>query len=654
MGIAKMSRVYLVAHQSEKEKVLDVLQQSGLVEISDLQAKDAEPTDWWELVEGEEALPELQELEARLGEVRFAQDFLARYYPEKKGMLEALSAEKLTVSAGELEEQAEKWAKTAREVYAALRKVDERLVALRSEETRLQNLKAQLAPWVKLAVPVEELKSTATVRVEVGVLPAGGLAKAREELLSAVPTCYLEEVDKNSNEAYVVVVCHHRDGELVQSILKQHNFNRQGFGDLSGTVAENLKLVDEGLARLEKERQEALELAAEQVKYREQLNYYSDYLSVEKEKAQATANFARTNNTFVLEGWTRTADLPRLEKLLAASCETVEMMSEEPGEDEDFPVLLENHRAIVPFEFITKLYGTPHPRGIDPTLALTPFFVIFFGLCMTDAGYGAVLAVVAALALWKLKPKGALHQLLWIMVAGGISTLVFGHLVGGWFGASAFGSPLFFDAMAEPMTMLIYALALGVIQIFVGMGIKMFMNIKAGKWQEVIYDDLLWYTIMIGILLFGLLPAAKEVGKWMTIVGAVGLSLTQGRSHRNIIKRFFSGVLSLYNLTGWLSDVLSYSRLLALGLATGVIALAVNTMAGLLSGPILLPVKIVLLFIGHSFNLVINALGSFVHSCRLQYIEYYGRFYEAGGRAFSPFALKTRYMQVVPEWTEEN
>lgn len=202
------------------------------------------------------------------------------------------------------------------------------------------------------------------------------------------------------------------------------------------------------------------------------------------------------------------------------------------------------------------------------------------------------------------------------------------------------------------MRMLIYALALGIIQIFFGMAIQFYRNVKAGKTLDAIFDQGLWIVLLVGLLLLAA-PPLSGIARVMSMVGAAGLVLTQGRSQPTLIKKFLSGLLSLYSVTGYLSDVLSYSRLLALGLATGVIALAINTMAGLLGGSVIGYIVMGLLLIaGHTFNLVINTLGSYIHSSRLQYIEFYNRFYEGGGRAFTPFRLKARHLEVAAEGKE--
>lgn len=649
MAIAKMNKVYLIGHQAEKEKTVDILQQVAMVEINNIQSKEALKEAWADLVESDQEQEALQKYEGRLGEVRFALDFLNRYFPARKGLLDAFGRSKTAFTPSELAENVPVWSSTCKEVYTHLRRAEEKLIALRNEEARLQNLKVQLLPWEKLDAPLEEIRTTETTSMELGTLPVTGLGPIREKLASLTgDSFFLQEITVDRSDAYVFLAYPVEYAGEVQAALKEHNYNRQLFPALTGTAAENLAFIEKELANIDEERQNALANVEKKVEYRDVLNYYHDYLVMERDKKQVVQNFARTADAFVIEGWIRESDLPWLEKKLS-SCETVEIIARPPREEEEFPVTLENKRYVSPFEFITTLYGMPHPRGIDPTSAVMPFFIAFFGLCMTDAGYGVILALLAALGLWKMKTGPGLRKLLWILLIGGFSTVFFGLLLGGWFGGLIPLEPLLFDTLADPMRMLTYVLAIGLIQVFVGMGIKFYLNVKRGRILDAVFDQGLWYLFIIGLLLLAA-PELSGLGKSMAIAGAVGLILTQGRSQSSIVKKFLSGLLSLYNITGYLSDVLSYSRLLALGLATGVIALAINTMAGLLAGhPIGYAIMVVLLIGGHAFNLIINTLGAYIHSSRLQYIEFYNRFYEGGGRAFRPFQVNTRHMELTPE-----
>ncbi|MCR3922291.1 MAG: V-type ATP synthase subunit I, partial [Firmicutes bacterium] len=610
MGIANMSKVYLLAHQAEKDKVLETLQQSGDVEINNISESKGESVDWAEFVEIDQEQEALSTLDAKLAQVRFSLEFLHRYYPIKKSLLNSLSGTKPKIESAMFSQRAEEWAQVSEKVYRALKQIDEKLMYLRNEETRLHNLKAQLTPWETLEVSLEEIKATAMVHMELGVLSLSQMELLNDELQVAPTTLFLQEVSEQNGDVYVFVSYHNSDALVVHELLKEHDFSKEMFLQLTGTPADILHQISEELVAIEEERKIVLTKILAQVDQREAVYYYNDYLTVERDKKQAVANFTRTESAFLLEGWVRSNDVDQLRERLAKNCETVDMIIREPLPREAYPIALENKKYIAPFEFITKLYDHPSPYGLDPTPAMAPFFIIFFGLCMTDAGYGVILALLGALGLWVIK-TGAARRLMWILVGGGLSTVLFGWLVGGWFGVPILGAPLFFDAMANPMQMLVYALALGIFQISIGMLIQAWRLIKEGKVLDALFDVGLWFLLFIGLAMYAL-PQTASLAPKVALAAVVGLIVTQGRAQEGLVKKFLSGLLSLYNITGYISDVLSYSRLMALGLATGVIALAINTMAGLLTGSILgYLIMIPLLLVGHTFNVVINALGSY-------------------------------------------
>jgi V/A-type H+-transporting ATPase subunit I len=258
------------------------------------------------------------------------------------------------------------------------------------------------------------------------------------------------------------------------------------------------------------------------------------------------------------------------------------------------------------------------------------------------------------IAMKKIKLKGIMEKLIKLLFCCGISTVICGAAFGSWFGNFSFAvfgytiNPLLFDPMDDPMLFFILSFILGAIHLMTGMGISGYMMIKAGNWKGAIFDILTWYLVLIGAGMLFVGGMLFEIGKYMIIIGAVGLVVTQGRHEKNIIKKFGTGLLSLYNATGFLSDILSYSRLLALGLATSVISMVVNTM-GVLGGTdnfagIL--VLTVVFLIGHTFNLAINTLGTYVHTSRLQYVEFFSKFYTGGGQAFKPLEFKNKYIRL--------
>ncbi len=645
MAIAKMKKVFLVGHQEEKDCTLGLLQRIAVMEVSDLQGKAADAA-LSGLVEGDREQGALQELEARLAEVRFALDFLNRYFPAKKGMLSSLEDNRALLTLEDFKAQAAVWEQQAKEVYGELRRADEKLVSLRNEETRLQNLRAQLQPLEKLDLPLEELRSTAQVGLELGILPSDELDPFRAAVQAAAPEALLQEIYGDREETYLLLAYAASSVEALKEALKQFSFSRQEFPSLRGTAAQNLARIEEELGGTAARRQEILLEAKKQTAWREQLNCYYDYLVMERDKSQLVSHLARTENAFVMEGWVREKDLPLLEHKLATVCHTVVCLARDAAEDEAFPVALENHPYVAPFEFVTTLYGTPKPRSIDPTLPLTPFFVAFFGICMSDAGYGLIIAALAAWMLWKVKLGTGARRIFKVVLACGVSTVIFGSLIGGWFGGLVPLAPLFFDALADPMRMLIYALAIGIFQIFTGMGIMFYRKVREGKWLDAVYDELFWVLFLSGLILLAF-PQTAGLARVLAPAAGVGLVLTQGRTQEGIVRKFVSGLFSLYNVTGYLGDILSYSRLLALGLATSVIAMSVNMLSFMLGGTLIgAVVMVVMLAFGHLFNMVINILGAYVHSSRLQYLEFFNRFFESGGRPFKPFKLNTNHVHV--------
>ena len=206
--------------------------------------------------------------------------------------------------------------------------------------------------------------------------------------------------------------------------------------------------------------------------------------------------------------------------------------------------------------------------------------------------------------------------------------------------------PLWFVPLNEPLKMLILCYVLGALHILSGMLFKIYLLARDGDWAGVVFDELSWLIMFAGFLCMAFVSG--PIGKYLAITGAAIIVLFGGRSKKGIINRLLSGLFTLYSISGYLSDILSYSRIFALGLATGVIAMVINTIAKLLMtmGPVGMVAAVIVVFAGHSFNIVINILGAFVHSSRLQYIEFFGKFYESGGRTFLPLALRTKYTDI--------
>ena len=297
------------------------------------------------------------------------------------------------------------------------------------------------------------------------------------------------------------------------------------------------------------------------------------------------------------------------------------------ADDEPMPIEFENNKFVTPVEPVTEMFSLPSRGDIDPNPVMSIFYYLFFGLMLSDAGYGLLLVIAAAVMLKKMKPEGTRNKMVQLFLLGGVGSIFWGALFGSWFGniipvvaETFFGTTIgqlgLYDPIKDPMPLLILSFIFGIIHLFTAMGINFYNLTRHGKLKDAIYDVGFWYLFLIGLIL--LIPIAPlgtpgvfQTGAVMAIAGALGLILTQGRSNSNFFARIFGGLSSLYDVTSYLSDVLSYSRLLALGLATGVIAMVVNTMGSMAGGGIGGAILLIVVFVlGHTMNLLINVLGA--------------------------------------------
>jgi V/A-type H+-transporting ATPase subunit I len=379
-----------------------------------------------------------------------------------------------------------------------------------------------------------------------------------------------------------------------------------------------------------------------------------DHFKIQKDRTKVLEKLVRTEKTFLLEGWLPAEESERVRQEIIKHYDCV-LDIREPEKDEQHPILLKNHPLVEPFEVITEMYSLPNANEVDPNPVMAPFFFLFFGLMIGDAAYGLIMALATGLIVKIFKPQGMAGKLLKMICLGGISTLLWGALFGSWFGDLVYVvtggaytiSPIWFNPLDDPMRLLIFSFILGAIHIFVGMGVKGYMLIREGKPLDALFDIGSWYLLIPGLAAMAVGGVVGTIGKYTALAGVLMLLVTQGRGEKNILKRLMSGLGSLYGITGYFSDILSYSRLLALGLATGVIASVINTMGTLfglnLFGIIVLAIVLV---IGTIFNIAINALGAYVHTSRLQYVEFFGKFYEGGGKPFKPFKINTKFTKL--------
>ncbi len=523
----------------------------------------------------------------------------------------------------------------------------------KNASSRAQLQITALEPWKDLDLDLSVTQTRSTALMYLTAAADVNLEELEKDLLEASPLCYIHKVSSSSEMSCLLVLYHKDAQDAVMEVIKGFNTNRPDFASCKGTAAENISLLKSQIETSTQEIErltEQLKAAAESAQL---LKTGSDMISVQIDDQKVRENIFQTQSVFALTGWIAEEDADKVKKLLDRySCYYT---LEQPAEGDDPPVKLKNNKFVQPYELITEMYSLPTPDGIDPTPMLTPFFILFFGMMLADAGYGLLIFLLCFIGLKKFKPdEGFLKSAMQIGTSCGLSTMFWGVMYGGYFGnlipqvaESWFGKtitiPAVFDMLNDPMSIMILSFLLGAVHLFTGMGIKIYMLAKRGHLMDGLMDVGLWYLVLVGLPMM-VLPAVANVGKILAIVGAVGLILTQGRHEKNILMKPIKGVMSLYDITGYLSDVLSYSRVLALGLAGGIIANVFNLLGTMPGFNLIGVIAFLLIFvIGHVFNLAISGLGAYVHTSRLQYVEFFGKFYEAGGKPFRPFQANTKY-----------
>lgn len=641
--ILKMQKLTLIGFLADKESILRDLMKKKCVQIN-----GPENIQDYESI-AQLAVPgvaQTYELEQELTKFTSAIRAVAPY--EEKGS--AFSKKEISDFSSMLDKEIYSEAASLRdEINSIVKQIAEQKNIISRSQLQITSLE----PWTDLDLDLSVTQTKSTALLYLTAAADVNLEEFEAKLQEATPLCYVHKVSSSSELSCLLLIYHKDAQDAVMNVVKGFNTNRPDFASLKGNAAENISSLKNKIETCSKEAQrltEQLKVAATSSKL---LKKGFDMVTLQIDDQKVRENIFQTQSVFALTGWLTENDMDKVKKILDKYPCYYTMVQPEEGDDP--PIKLKNNKFVEPYEMITEMYSLPTPDGIDPTPILTPFFILFFGMMLADAGYGLILFLLCFIGLKKLKPdEGFLKNAMNIGVACGLSTIFWGVMYGGYFGnlvtqvaESWFGVtvtvPAVFDPLNDPMSVMLLSLILGAIHLFAGMGVKIYMLAKRGHLLDGLMDIGLWYVLLIGLPMLAL-PVTAGIGKVLSIVGAVGLILTQGRHEKNIFMKLIKGVMSLYDITSYLSDVLSYARILALGLAGGVIANVMNIMGTMPGLNIIGVVVFVAIFaIGHAFNLAISGLGAYVHTSRLQYVEFFGKFYEAGGRPFKPFKANTKY-----------
>ena len=655
MAIVKMKRLRVIALAAQRDELLQRLLHAGCVEVTEPQAELSDP-EWTALLKRDTSA--LSDVKARQNAVNSALEALQKYAPEKRGLF----IHRRSIREKEFMSDAAMNAAlhSAGEINARVQRISQ----LYTQENRLTGQRASLTPWSGLDLPLNT-GGTEHARVSFHTCPAAvDLAEVRQALAQAAPSAELFPVSADRELQYLLLMCHRVESETVTETVRPWSFSTVTFKDMSGPAAENIARIDRELEDIRARRDKTAEEIAAMAPCRRDLQVCADRLTTELSKESAKEKLLTNGTVVFLEGWVTEPGIPKAEaEMLKFACawETAE-----PLEEEEPPILLHNPKWMTPINMVTEMYALPAYRGIDPNPLIFWFFLFFFGFMFADVAYGIIIWAVSFI-IWKsYKPKGTMGYMFRLGQYMGISTFICGVFTGGFFGdvipkvaeqmfgipleglpqwLQAFSNGIIVNPINDPMTTLILAVVIGVVQLVFGQCIHIYMGFRDGTAVDSLLDVVPWWLFFASI---GLVVAGQPW--WWILVGCVILIATQGHTKRGFFGKLLGGVASLYDVTSWLSDILSYARLMALMLATSVIASVMNTLGtlgGLSVGGIILFVAVFI--IGHVFNVGVNIIGTYVHAARLQYLEFFGKFYEEGGQAFQPMTYNTKYVDIIEE-----
>lgn len=628
MAIVEMKRASLLGLQTDEKAILRALQKLGCFQVTPAE-EDAQS---FHKPSARGGLPAVEE---KISRVQWAIGRLGKYDTTKAPLLGGKPSVTEEEIQGVLDRQAELF-----ETVEALEALEREAGDLRGQQTRVLASCELLAPWQGFALPISQVRATRNTVAMLGTVQKSAL----ENWLPDAPSlCSVETVSLQRDLACVYVVMHRSVQGEVMGALKEMSFAPVAL-NAEGTVAEELEACQRQLQEIDAQSEEIKQKTAGHVRDIGDLKILADCLNSQRQRLLAAEGFVSSERTFYLRGWVPAAMTERVEKALRKVSPSVSMEFETPEEGDEPPVLLRNNAVVTPFESVVAGFSLPAPGGIDPTAVMMPFFVNFMGMMISDAGYGVLMVLLIPIMLKYMNPSPGARNLMKMLAWGGFATVIWGALFNTWFGFGPW--PTVFDPVNNSLPVMAVCVGVGALHLFAGLGVAAYVNIRDGKPWSAVADQLSWFLLVVGLALLVVLPS---VGQWVALTGAAIILCTSGREKsKNPLRRLLSGLGALYGMTSWVSDLLSYMRLFGMGLATGVIGMVFNQLVGMVfdAGIIGMVLGVVLFVFCHLFNAGINILGAYVHSCRLQYIEFFGKFYEDGGKPFVPLRDTNRYVYI--------
>lgn len=648
MAIAKMNKLKLISLQGHKDTILKGIQSMQSVELIDISAHYTD-IQTMSTARREELDTHSKKLNDAYNRYQEHLRFLVQYLAQPK-LLEKLRTPKQALSLAELEKEVESINKEE-----VLEKIAAKRTLLRNNEQTLATLKEEedfLSKWRKLTHVPNEMQKLDFVIMETGTVPQATTDSFIQSIREST-YFFIEEIYQTREEHGITVVYDKKDEIEAKKNLEESHFTAINYPFTHTPEAELIRITEQREVLYEE-----VKVAKEQLKAMGNeewaLKLMIEEVFAKLQRVRGQKLMVDERHLFVLEGWLEESKISDIKEVLEQELNPsdfaliIEDVQEE--ETDSVPIVLKNNKFVAPFETITAMYSLPKYNEMDPTPFLMPFYLVFFGMMMADAGYGLILFVATLVALKYFHLEKGMKKSMMFFHLLSYPTMIWGLIYGSFFGLEL--PVVLLSTMDDVNTILIISVVFGIIQILLGLGLKAYLLFRDKDPLGAIADGVGWIVIFVGLIVLLIasmvFPSAflATIGKAIAIAGVITILIATAWASENKGLGFGLGLYNLYGITGYVGDIVSYTRLMALGVSGGSIAMAFNMIIEFLPGPARVTIGILLFVVLHMINLGLSMLSAYVHGARLIFVEFFGKFYEGGGKALDPLKTSEEYIDL--------